>query len=127
MDVSGSDDRAKSPSLLNDVELKCAPILTCPSPDVRARSVNDGPNVVVVRASRPVEGSSLKMNPPDDVASGWVAISVVVVRAIASPTPGAAPFDISERTCCPVRPGTTVTFWARAGLASARTQTAIGR
>src|SRR4051794_9013342 len=68
----------RSSSLVYIEEMKVTPTLTLPSPEVRARSANDGPNVVAVRTCSPVAGSSLKTNPPDDVPNGVVATSSAV-------------------------------------------------
>src|SRR5262245_52752207 len=74
IDPSGRLCSSRSLSLSYVDALNVAPTLTWPSPDVNARSVNDGPNVVAVRARRPVVGSNLKTKPPEDVPNGDVPI-----------------------------------------------------
>src|SRR4029079_18032579 len=79
-----------------------------------------------VRASSPVDGSSLNTNPPDDVPNGAVAISVAVATAIESPDIPLVPwFANCSRTCFPVRSGTVVTFCAIAGDAYAIVRIAV--
>ena len=118
--------RERSSSFLYVAALKLAPMLTCPSPEVNARSANEGPNVVAVRASRPVEGSSLKTKPPLDVPKGVVAIS----SAVASPIASAAGREPSGPTNSPsvpasVNPSTSVIFCADAGVQKASVSAAI--
>ena len=95
-------------------------MLTCPSPAVIARSVNDGPNVLVTRARRPVAGSSLNTNPPDEVPNGEVATSSAVVSPIDWPI-CLAPSGLASWTsvCSIVSPSTVVTFCAHTGEAQA--------
>src|SRR5262245_18258118 len=96
--------------------------LTLPSPDVSARSANDGPNVVAVRACSPVLGSSLNTNPPDDVPSGPDVTSSDVASEMAEAAAGDPVGPISWNSVSrSVRFGVTVVACANtdAGRASA--------
>jgi hypothetical protein len=64
------------------------PTATFPSPNVSARSANDGPKVVAVLACSPVLGSSLNTNPPEDVPSGPDETSSEVAREMADAAAG---------------------------------------
>jgi hypothetical protein len=62
---------------------------------VITRSARDGPNVLALRTSSPVVGSSSNANPPDDVASGVEATSIAVFSRIDSPTSRTAVIRVS--------------------------------